>query len=99
MLLDGCDVRCIPLPRLRQLLGIVPQHPFIISGTIRWATCMWGVHYVCEGLRMLVKDNLIITKFHLAHSRQLQRGTRMPAPCAESLIWGTCTTPLTQGKP
>ena len=34
ILLDGIDVREIPLPRLREAIGFVPQEPFLFSNTI-----------------------------------------------------------------
>jgi len=33
--LDGCDVRTLPLGWLRRTVGLVPQDPFLFSGTIR----------------------------------------------------------------
>jgi ATP-binding cassette subfamily B protein len=35
VLLDGRDVRAVPLPWLRRQVGLVPQDPFIFSGTVR----------------------------------------------------------------
>ncbi len=35
VLLDGHDVRTLPLGWLRQVVGLVPQDPFLFSGTIR----------------------------------------------------------------
>ena len=34
LLIDGCDVRSFDLPAYRKQLGIVPQSPFLFSGTV-----------------------------------------------------------------
>lgn len=41
VLLDGCDVRKIPLHDLRKAVGVVPQKAQLFSGTIR-SNLLWG---------------------------------------------------------
>ena len=33
--IDGCDIRCLSLAQYRRQVGIVPQDPFLFSGTVR----------------------------------------------------------------
>lgn len=35
ILLDGADISLVPLAKLRKSFGIIPQTPFIFSGTLR----------------------------------------------------------------
>ncbi len=35
ILLDGIDIRALPLPQLRQAIGFVPQDPFLFSRSVR----------------------------------------------------------------
>lgn len=35
LLIDGRDVRCLDLTQYRQRIGLVPQEPFLFSGTVR----------------------------------------------------------------
>ena len=35
ILLDGCDLRDLPLAYLRRQIGFVPQEPFLFNGTVR----------------------------------------------------------------
>ncbi len=44
IMLDGVDVGTLPLPVLRRRLGIVPQQPFIFSGSLRFNLDPLGEH-------------------------------------------------------
>jgi ABC-type multidrug transport system fused ATPase/permease subunit len=35
LLIDGRDVRCLDLGQYRQFIGLVPQEPFLFTGTVR----------------------------------------------------------------
>lgn len=35
LLIDGRDIRCLDLGQYRQFIGLVPQEPFLFSGTVR----------------------------------------------------------------
>jgi ATP-binding cassette subfamily B protein len=39
ILLDGCDIRSLPLAQLRRSIGFVPQDPFLFSTTVRANIC------------------------------------------------------------
>ncbi len=40
ILLDGTDIRQIPLPLLRRRIGVVLQEPFLFTGTIEYNVCL-----------------------------------------------------------
>lgn len=42
ILLDGLDIQCVPLQRLRSSLAIIPQDPVLFTGTIRFQLDPFG---------------------------------------------------------
>jgi len=53
VLLDGIDVREIPLDRLRSAIGFVPQEPFLFSDTIAGNVSVGVLHAPAAGTRAL----------------------------------------------
>lgn len=42
--IDGVDIAQIPLQRLRRMLGVISQTPFLFSGSLRFNLDPWGEH-------------------------------------------------------
>jgi ATP-binding cassette subfamily C (CFTR/MRP) protein 1 len=54
ILIDGVDIQRVGLLALRRQLGIIPQSPFLFSGTLRFNLDPWGKHSdeaICAALR------------------------------------------------
>lgn len=55
VLIDGVDVKSIPLKRLRKSLSIIPQDPTLFSGSLRYNLDPFGL-YTDEMIWQSLKD-------------------------------------------
>lgn len=68
VIIDGVDVRQVPLKRLRSAIGYVPQSPFLFSGTIHENLDPMGRHSSDEVMTVLEHVGLWEPLSRLAHS-------------------------------
>jgi len=79
VLIDGVPVTDFSRPQLAQLIGLVPQKPYLFSGTIasnlRFGNDNAGDDELWEALRIAQADDFVAEKEHRLEERVAQGGT------------------------